>query len=66
MGILVAWYSARRLKYVKTVGTATIGAFALAKGIGSFVGGFPALLENIDKGQLDGPELEAAMGGNMS
>ena len=48
MGVAVAWYSAKRLKYVKTVGTATIGAFALAKGIGSFVGGFPALLENID------------------
>ena len=50
MGILVAYYSAKRLKYVKTVGTATICAFALAKGIGNFVGNFPALLDNIDKG----------------
>ena len=66
MGVAVAWYSAKRLKYVKTVGTATIGAFALAKGIGNFVGNFPALLDNIDKGQLDGPELEAALGGGMS
>jgi hypothetical protein len=66
LGVAVAWYSAKRLKYVKTVGTATIGAFSLAKGIGSFVGGFPALLDNLDKAQLDGPELEAALGGNMS
>lgn len=66
VGVAVAYYSAKRLKYVKTVGTATIGAFSLAKGIGSFVGNFPALLENIDEGQLDGPELEAALGGNMS
>jgi len=65
-GVFVAWKSWKNLKYVKTVGTATFGAFLLAKGVGTFVGNFPALLENIQKGELDGPELEAALGGNMS
>lgn len=40
----VAVYFAHSVqKYIKTIGTALIGAFLLGKGISQFVGGFPKL-----------------------
>lgn len=41
VGIAVAYYSFKKLRWVKTAGTATFGAFLCAKGIGTFVGDFP-------------------------
>ena len=47
VGVALAYYSYKKLKYVKTIGTACFGAFLLTKGVGSFVGQFPALFDNI-------------------
>lgn len=44
VGVGIAYLSFKKLKYVKTVGTATFGSFLLAKGISCWVGGFPELL----------------------
>jgi len=66
VGVAVAYFSYKKLKYVKTLGTATFGSFLLAKGIGTFEGNFPHLLNNVQGLELDDPELHAAMGLNMS
>lgn len=47
VGVAVAYYSFKKLRWVKTMGTATFGSFLLAKGVGNFVGDFPKILDNI-------------------
>ena len=65
-GVFISYLSWRNLKYVKTLGTSTVGAFMLTKGIGAFEGNFPHLLENIQYLKLDDPELQEVMVGNFS
>jgi hypothetical protein len=40
-----AYVSGRVQDYIKTGGTAIVGAFLLARGIGAYAGGFPKLLD---------------------
>jgi|TARA_B110001450_G_C17631059_1_gene485228 uncharacterized membrane protein YGL010W len=49
-GGAAAFFSHKVQKYIKTVGTACIGSFLLFKGIGSFEGHFPKLLDHVQSG----------------
>lgn len=65
VGGAAAFFSHRVQKYIKTVGTACIGSFMLFKGIGSFVGGFPKLLDSLQAGDIDQDELNQAYEGKL-
>ena len=52
-----AWFSNRVQRYIKTIGTAIIGAFLLARGVGEYVGGFPKLLDKVATDGLDPDEV---------
>lgn len=65
VGAAAAYFSHRVQKYIKTIGTASIGSFMLMKGIGSYAGGFPKLLDSFQSANLDEDELNKAMEGNL-
>ena len=65
-GVVVAYISYKELKYIKTLGTASFGAFIFVKGEASFIGDFPTLFDNLAERDLDGSELEAVATGNIS
>lgn len=64
-GGVCAYFSYRANQHIKTGGTAIIGSFLLFKGIGSFVGGFPKLLDAMQSGAIDQEELDKAMDGEL-
>lgn len=53
-----AWFSNKVQRYIKTIGTAIIGAFLLARGVGEYAGGFPKLLDQVSTGSLSPDELD--------
>jgi hypothetical protein len=55
-----AWFSNKVQRYIKTIGTAIIGAFLLARGVGEYVGGFPKLLDQVSTGSLSPEEINVA------
>ena len=66
VGVGCSYIAIKKLRRVKTYGTAAFGAFLLAKGVGSFVGNFPALFNNVQNGELDDTELQKALEGDMN
>lgn len=52
-GIAFVYFGANYNKYVKSVGTACIGAFFFMHGIGQYAGGFPELMDDIQVGDVN-------------
>ena len=52
------WYSYKVQRFIKSAGTAMIGAFILFYGIGNYVGGYPKLMSSKSDGEAESEAME--------